>query len=185
MIRRKTIASVVYSAKWLIYSHMFQAGLFLYVSYEAIHYGMLSLDVVTVCVGNIEQHSTARYIVKYIPCVDSLETMVRRNTVGCRLVWSGYCTHSIRIGRNYLADVIQGVYNYLYGVGFSLHPNNDYDYHMRELCDRYSVIVSKYLIKQYIDVMALLYENTRILATCECSTSDCVCRLIVNRFVKK
>ena len=186
MVEQKTIASVVYSAKWLIYSHLFQAGLFLYVVYEAEHYGMRSLDVIIVRTGSAEQHSHARYIIKYIPCVNSLGTSIKRNTVGCRINKGGYCIHSVHIGRNYLADVICGVYDYLYTAGFRSHPITDYDYHMRELGSRYSAIVSKYLIKQFINAMRLLYENTRIIAMCECYSSyDCVCRSVVKHFIKK
>ena len=93
MIHQKTIASVVYAAKWLINSHIFEAGLFVYVVYDAQHDGMLSLDVVIVRAGCIEQHSHARYMVKYIPCVNSSGTAIKRITTGCRICKGGVlCT---------------------------------------------------------------------------------------------
>jgi hypothetical protein len=56
---------------------------------------------------------------------------------------------------------------------------------MRLLCNVHGVIVSKYLIKQFMDATALLYDNTRIIATCECSMADCECKSVVDYFVKK
>ena len=70
MLRPGTLKSVLYTSQWIINSHIFKAELFLYVSYEAKHYGMLSLDVVIVRAGILKDHATARYIIKYIPCVD-------------------------------------------------------------------------------------------------------------------
>ena len=51
MLRPGTLKSVLYTSQWIINSHIFKAELFLYVSYEAKHYGMLSLDVVIVRAG--------------------------------------------------------------------------------------------------------------------------------------
>jgi hypothetical protein len=182
MMEPKTIASVVYAAKWLIYSHVFEAGLFLYVVYEARHYGMDSLDVVIVRAGDTDQHTHARYVVKYIPCMNSSNTAIKRQTMGCRIHTSEHCMHSVLIGRNYLADIVRNVYQYLHTVAFCLYPNTDYDYHMRELASLHLVVVSKYLIKQFINSTRLLYKNTRVVIKCNCHKSDCVCKLVVNHF---
>jgi hypothetical protein len=183
MMEPETIASVVYSAKWLIYSHVFEAGLFLYVVYEAQHHGMYSLDVVIVRAGNTEQHTLARYVTNYIPCMNSSGTAIKRQTVGCRIHTSGHCMHAVHIGREYLANIVRDVYQYLHTVGFCFHPNTDYDYHMRELASRHLVVVSKYLIKQFINSIRLLYENTRILDLCKCCNRfECVCKSVVEAF---
>jgi hypothetical protein len=182
MIRPDTLKCVLYTSNWIINSYVFKAELFLYVAYEAKHYGVVSFDVVIVRTGALSDHTTARYVIKYIPCVD--KTILRRNTIGCRLLRSGYCVHTANIGRNHLSDMIRSIYDYLHEMSFRMNPNNDYDYHMRLLCNVYGVIVSKYLIKQFMIGMALLYSNTRIIANCECCTADCECKSIVDYFQK-
>jgi hypothetical protein len=144
---------------------------------------MLSLDVVIVRAGVVKDHATARFIIKHIPCVD--KTIMRRNTIGCRLLRSGYCVHSVTIGRNYLSDIIRSVYDYLHEMSFKADPNTDYDYHMRLLSNLHGVIVSRYLIEQFMNAMSLLYDNTRIIATCKCRMADCECKSIVDFFKNK
>jgi hypothetical protein len=55
---------------------------------------------------------------------------------------------------------MQAVYYYLYREGFNKNPNTDVMYHMRELCQQFYTVVSKYLIEQFISAMTLLYKNT-------------------------
>lgn len=61
---------------------------------------------------------------------------------------------------NHLRHTMQAVYYYLYREGFNKNPNTDVMYHMRELCQQFYTVVSKYLIEQFISAMTLLYKNT-------------------------
>ena len=187
LMEPQTIASVVYASKWLIYSHVFEAGLFLYPIYEAEHHGMHSWDVVISRAGDTAQHTHARYVVKYLPCVNSSGTAIKRQTTGCRIYTTReHCQHSVLVGRDFLADIVRNVYQYLHTIGFCLYPNMDYDYHMRELASLYLVVVSKYLIKQFINSMRLLYVETRVISMCKCCNGfECVCKSVVEHFVKK
>ena len=187
MMEPRTIASVLYDTKWLIYSHVFVAGFFLYPIYEAEQHGMHSLDVVICRAGDTSQHSHARYVIKYLPCVNSSGTAIKRGTVGCKIYTTReHCQHSVLVGRDYLADIVRTVYQYLHTNGFCLYPNMDYDYHMRELASLYSVVVSKYLIKQFINSMRLLYVKTRVIAMCKCCENlECVCKPVTQYFLLK
>ena len=185
LMEQRTVASVLYDAKWLIYSHVFTAGFFLYPVYEAKQQGMHSLDVVIYRAGDTAQHSHARYVIKYLPCMNSLGTAIKRGTTGCRIhTTQEHCHHSVLVGRNFLADLVRHVYQYLHTNGFCLYPNMDYDYHMRELASLHAVVVSKYLIKQFLNSMRLLYIHTRVIAMCNCSENlECVCKSVVRQFL--
>ena len=187
MMEPRTIASVLYQTKWLIYSHVFGAGFFLYPVYEIQHRGMHSLDVVICRAGDISQHSHARYVIKYFPCVNSSGTAIKRGTIGCRIYTTReHCHHSVLVGREFLADLVRTVYQYLHTNGFCAYPNMDCDYHMRELASLYSVVVSKYLIKQFINSMRLLYVETRVIAMCKCYENlECVCKSVTEHFLLK
>jgi hypothetical protein len=170
-----------------MHGHIFEAEYFLYVSFEAIQQGIRSLDVMIVQMGNLERHMASRYIIKYKPCVNNLKGLVKRDTTGCRFMGSPRCKHFFFRGENYLLDLMQNVYHYLYREGFSNTPNYDFVYHMRELCDRLNMLVSTYLIEQFIYAMALLYKNTEIMHyTSECNVADdCKCKPIIDRFCVK
>jgi hypothetical protein len=153
--------------------------------YASNHDGLLSLDVLMVQIGDIEKHMASRYVVKYKPCV-SLKGTIKRNTTGCRYHCAqNECAH-LFYPSNHIRIGMQEIYHYLYREGFCANPNIDAMYHMRELCDVYHVIVSKYLIEQFISAMAILYRNTAVLHDCECNVMyDCECKLIVDYFSEK
>ena len=185
LVQKKTTASVTYQSKWLVFSHIFEAEYFLYVSYESNHDGLLSLDVIMVKIGDLERHMASRYIVKYKPCV-SLEGTIKRNTTGCRYRCAQHeCSH-IFYPDNHLRIAMQEIYHYLYREGFCANPNIDAMYHMRELCEQYYTLVSKHLIEQFIAAMTLLHRNTSVLFTCECNVAnDCVCKSVTDYFCTK
>ena len=188
LLQQETSAPVVYLSKWLMHGHIFQSGYFFYVSFEAKHQGMLSLDVLIVQIGNIGRHMGALVVIKYEPCVNNSKWLIKRDTTGCRFTFASQCKHFRMPGWEYLRGLLQDVYHYLYREGFSKDPNYDFVYHMRELCDRYDTLVSKYLIEQFIRTMTLLYKNTEIMYyNCECNAADdyCICKPITDRFCVK
>jgi hypothetical protein len=176
LVRQETSASVMYNSEWLISSRIFEANYFLYGQFEAKHQGMLSLDVIIVKKGNLERHMASRYVIKYESCV-TLEGAVRRDTTGCRHMGGQFECKHVFYPCNHLMGIMQSIYHYLYREGFTRNPNHNFMYHMRELCEEYDTVVSKYLIEQFISAITLLHKNTMILYECECNLAeDCVCK---------
>ena len=182
-IQQKTLAAALYQTKWLIYEHIFEAEYFMYIAFEGNYNGLLSLDVILIKTGDNEIHKSARYCVKYTPCL-SLDGAIKRDTVGCEYKRMD-CMHNSFADR-FLRLAMQNILNYLYREGYSENPNIDALYHMKELARQYYTIVSERLIMQVIHTVSILYISNSVLTTCSCNMrEDCVCVSITDYFCVK